>query len=106
MFENLTVHELKEKYSSGKKFRLIDVRELSEFNLVRLDKSEHFPLDRLYLDLEKLPHDEELVVYCHHGHRSQRACMLLIQNGFKKVFNLKGGIDEFSINIDPKLKRY
>jgi sulfur-carrier protein adenylyltransferase/sulfurtransferase len=106
MFENISVSELKEKFVKGEKFRLIDVRELSEYNLVHLDRSEHFPLDRLYLDVLNMQKDIETIVYCHHGNRSMKACMILVQNGFKNVKNLKGGIDEYSLKIDPDLKRY
>ena len=50
--------------------------------------------------------DRSIVVYCHVGGRSQRACELLSARGFSKVENLSGGIEGWSVRVDPTLPRY
>ena len=47
-----------------------------------------------------------MVVHCHHGPRSRTACQLLIASGFSRVENLTGGIDEWSLVVDPGVARY
>ena len=48
----------------------------------------------------------EIVVYCHHGVRSLQGTSLLQRAGFERVFNLRGGIDRWSLDIDPTVPRY
>jgi len=47
-----------------------------------------------------------LVVVCHHGMRSAQVAMYLARSGFEHVSNLTGGIDEWSLTVDPKTPRY
>ena len=56
-----------------------------------------------WLELEP---EEEIVVMCHHGIRSANVCMFLARNGFEKVFNLDGGIDSWSLEVDENTPRY
>ena len=46
------------------------------------------------------------MVHCHHGGRSQRAAEQLVAEGFREVYNLAGGIDAWSIEVDPTVPRY
>jgi rhodanese-related sulfurtransferase len=55
---------------------------------------------------ELLDKDEDIVIHCHHGMRSDRACQMLAANGFTNLKNLLGGIDEWSLKIDPSIPRY
>ena len=50
--------------------------------------------------------DEEIVVYCHHGIRSLNAISQLRALGFTRLYNLSGGIDQWTTDIDPSLPRY
>ena len=92
--KNLTVEELKAKMGSGEKINLIDCREPHEHveaniggKLVPLGKIQSMDID----ELEDL-REEEVIVYCRSGRRSQMACMVLDQMGFKDTYNLEGGI--------------
>jgi len=88
--------------------RLLDVRQPEEHELVALEGSTLIPLGQLFHragELEKWK-NEEIVVYCHHGIRSQQAISLLQQLGFTKLFNLAGGIDAWSSEVDSALPRY
>ncbi len=91
--EDITVQELKEKMDKGEEVVLVDVRELHEREEYNIG-GEFIPLGELE---EKIPQlesfrDKEIVMYCRSGRRSQVAQYMLLDNGFKKVRNLTGGI--------------
>jgi adenylyltransferase/sulfurtransferase len=103
----LTVTELKARLDKGKNFRLIDVREADEWAIAKLPEAELVPLSQFQqLAPEKLKPDEEIVLYCHHGMRSARAQGFLKSHGYSNVWNLTGGIDAWSREVDSAVKRY
>ncbi len=85
---------------------LIDVREVSEFAICAIDGSTNTPLQQLPDALNQLDPEQEYVLICHHGMRSQRAGEFLYNNGFRNLINLVGGIDAWASDIDPKMERY
>ncbi|MBK9714693.1 MAG: sulfurtransferase [Kouleothrix sp.] len=106
-YQDLTVSEVKAKLDRGDSFRLIDVREPQEYAIARIEGAELLPLSRAAEWLNTLPGDQELVVYCHHGSRSaQVASFLARQRGLEKVVNMLGGINEWSLRIDPDVPQY
>jgi monothiol glutaredoxin len=56
--------------------------------------------------LDELDRDRTVVCYCHHGMRSQRAAEHLLKMGFRDVYNVQGGIDAWSLHVDPSVPRY
>lgn len=103
----ITVEELKAKQDANEQFRLIDVREPSEFQVAKIAGSDLKPLGQIANWANELTDkDEEIVLHCHHGMRSDRACQYLAAQGFTNVKNLLGGIDEWSLKIDPSVPRY
>jgi adenylyltransferase/sulfurtransferase len=103
----ITVEQLKAKRDAGEKFRLIDVREPSEHQVARIEGSELKPLGQIMNWAQELmDKGEEIVLHCHHGMRSDRACQYLAAQGFVNVKNLIGGIDEWSLKIDQTVPRY
>lgn len=88
--------------------RLLDVREPEEHGLVALPGSRLIPLGQLAERAEELDdwRNEDIVVYCHHGIRSQHGIAILRHAGFQRLLNLRGGIDRWSLEIDPALPRY
>lgn len=102
----ITVEELKAKQDAGESFRLIDVREQHEYQLCRIPGAELKPLGQIAQWMHELDPSEALVLQCHHGMRSERACMLLASRGFTNVKNLAGGIDAWSQSVDPSVPRY
>ena len=85
---------------------LIDVREQWEYDVVHLPDSELIPMSQLPAQLDRLNRDAEIVVICHHGIRSRAAAIYLEQQGFKKVINLKGGIDAWAKDVDHSMPTY
>jgi rhodanese-related sulfurtransferase len=98
--------ELKNKLDNGEDIFLLDVREPWEFSLTSIDGSENFPLAEVIDRQQEFMFEEEIVVICHHGERSHRAAMELIESGFKTVYNLIGGIDAWSQVVDANVPRY
>ena len=88
--------------------RLLDVREPEEHELVALPGSKLIPLGRIPERVGEIASwkEEDVVVYCHHGVRSLHAIAWLRQQGFNKLRNLSGGIDRWSLEVDPSLPRY
>jgi adenylyltransferase/sulfurtransferase len=102
----ITVKDLKAKLDKGEKPVLVDVREPWEYALAKLEDSVLVPLATLPQSLDKLDRNAEIIAYCHHGMRSADATSFLLQQGFPNVKNLIGGIDAWSVQIDPKVPRY
>jgi len=97
--------ELKQMMDRGDVFQLLDVRSDDERETAMIKGSKL--LDQAAQEqLAKLPKDTKLVFYCHSGGRSQRAADHFIGQGFKQVYNLAGGIDAWSQQVDPSVKRY
>ena len=88
-----------------KAFNLLDVRRDEEREAANLGGF-HIPLDQLEARYQELPHDKlPLIVYCHHGVRSLYATQFLKFNGYDAL-SLRGGIDAWSLEIDPSVPRY
>ena len=92
---------------AGESFRLIDVREIQEYEYARIEGAELIPLSEFQgrYQTELQPNDD-LVIYCHHGMRSAQACMFLASKGYTTLTNLSGGIEDWSVDVDPDVLRY
>jgi rhodanese-related sulfurtransferase len=104
----MTPQELAAKLQSPTPPRLLDVRQPEEHALVALPNSTLIPLGELMLRADEIDEwkDEEVVVYCHHGIRSAQAIAQLRALGFANLHNLSGGIDRWSLEVDPQAPRY
>ncbi|MDQ6734760.1 MAG: rhodanese-like domain-containing protein [Nitrospirota bacterium] len=102
----MSVQELKQRLDTEDKPFLLDVREPYEYSLAKLEGSVLIPLGTLPQSLEQLDRNVEIVAYCHHGMRSADAVGFLLQQGFTNVKNLVGGIDAWSVQVDPAVPRY
>ena len=97
---------LAEEIERGGRMRLVDVREPLEGRIASVAGLELVPLGTLPEAAAAFDRDEEIVVMCHHGIRSRMACEFLLQSGFTRVRNLSGGIDRWSLEVDPAVPRY
>ena len=102
----ISVRELKAKMDRNESFTLIDVREPYEYELARIEGSRLIPLGELETRIDELPRSGTLILQCHSGGRSEHAVRVLQQAGFENAVNLEGGIDAWSIEIDPDVPRY
>jgi len=85
---------------------LLDVREPHELEISALPGAVNIPLGTLAARLPELDSAKDMVVFCKTGVRSSRALELLVSAGFKKVKNLKGGINAWAREVDPNLPIY
>jgi molybdopterin/thiamine biosynthesis adenylyltransferase/rhodanese-related sulfurtransferase len=102
----MSPHELKRRMDAGEPFELIDVREPFEYEIARIDGAKLIPLGEITERLDELSGKQPIVVHCHSGKRSEQAARLLQQRGFANVYNLEGGIDAWSDQVDPGVAKY
>lgn len=103
---DITAGELSARLQSGKHLRLIDVREPHELAISHIDGADNIPLGLLAARLKELDSAQEIVLFCKTGTRSTRALEILISAGFRKVKNLKGGINAWATEVDRSLPIY
>jgi monothiol glutaredoxin len=97
--------ELKSLLDSGQVKHLYDVRTEKERNIAQIASSKHLD-DAAMAAIEALPKDTPLAFHCHHGGRSRGAAEHFLKLGFKTVYNLAGGIEAWSRDVDPNVPRY
>ena len=102
----MSPHELKRRMDAGETLELIDVREPFESEIARIEGAKLIPLGEITERLDELNRERPIVVHCHSGKRSAQAARLLQQRGFGNVYNLEGGIDAWSDQIDPNVPKY
>ncbi len=103
---DISAAELAAKLGQGKKIHLVDVREPHELEISRIEGAQLIPLGTLAGRLSELDSAEEMVVFCKAGTRSRRALELLVSAGFKKVKNLRGGINAWAQEVDTSQPVY
>ena len=102
----ISPHELKNMMEQKEAFLLLDVREESEREAAVIDLGVHIPMGELTTRYEELDKDQDIVIYCRSGVRSFQVCRLLEMLGFARVRSLVGGINAWSQEIDPTIKKY
>lgn len=103
---DIDARQLAEQLDQGQPIHLLDVREPHELEISHLEGADLIPLGQLAARLSELDSAEEMVVFCKAGTRSARALELLASAGFRKVKNLKGGINAWAREVDPGLPIY
>jgi rhodanese-related sulfurtransferase len=100
--------EVRAMRERGEDFVLLDCRRPAEFALARIEGAELVPLQEAAARLEDLEdyRDRKIVVYCHLGVRSLQMASILRQQGFADVLSMVGGIELWSLDIDPTVPRY
>ncbi len=102
----ITAAELREEWAKNPDLVVLDVREPHEAAIARISGARLIPLSELPERLREVDGHAELVTHCHHGLRSLKALEILKAAGFSKVRSLKGGIDSWSVTVDPGVPRY
>ena len=104
--QTLSVAEFKTWRDDNIDCVLLDVREDGEVAYANIDGHTHIAMNLIPLRHNELPDDKPIVVYCHHGMRSMQVALFLEHAGFSDVYNLSGGIEAWSVQIDPSVARY
>ncbi len=102
----IAAKDLAARLAAGDAPTLVDVRTPQEWDIARLEGSVLVPLHELRARFGELDPEAELVVVCHHGVRSLQATLFLRHQGFPRVRSLAGGLDAWSLAIDPAVPRY
>jgi len=102
----ITAPDLRDERRRNPALVVIDVREPHEHEIARIEGARLIPLAELPNRLNEVDGNAEIVTHCHHGMRSLKALEILKAAGFSKVRSLKGGIDAWSVNVDPEVPRY
>lgn len=103
---DITAQELAERLNAPQPPLLLDVRETHELEICHLEGAVNIPLPQLPARLAELDSAREMVVFCKAGTRSLRAIHLLTNAGFRKLHNLRGGINAWAREVDPHLPLY
>ena len=101
----ISVKELDELRRTNASFTILDVRNPDEYAICNLG-GYLIPMNELPSRLSKLNPSHHIIIHCHGGGRSRRATLFLMQQGFKNVKNLLGGITAWANEIDPTMKKY
>jgi rhodanese-related sulfurtransferase len=102
----ISPHELSAKLQEDKSVKLLDIRTREEWDAVRIEGATRMSQETMQEILGKWPRENLVVVYDHAGGRSLDAAAYFQGHGFKNVRCLRGGIDAWAQEIDPKLPRY
>lgn len=103
---DITPMELKTMIDGKGDFILVDVREEWENKLCKIGGSKLIPLGHLQSRISELDPSKQIILHCHHGGRSMQALKYLQSIGFKKLKNLKGGIDAWVEEVETDMERY
>ncbi|MEE8387312.1 MAG: rhodanese-like domain-containing protein [Acidiferrobacterales bacterium] len=99
--------ELKERLDShGLDFVLLDVREPWELQICSLPNSVEIPMGQVPARVDEIDPEQDVVIICHHGVRSQQIAYYLQSAGYENLYNLRGGISAWSHKIDPSVPTY
>lgn len=103
-----TVEALSERIKSGETPTVLDVRNPDELAIASLEGTINIPMPAIGQRVSELDSlkNQEIIVMCHHGGRSQRVAEFLVNQGFTNVKNLTGGIHAWSLKIDPSVPTY
>jgi rhodanese-related sulfurtransferase len=102
----ISAKEVNERVGRGDKLLLVDVREQWEYDLAKIPGAKLIPLGTLPANLNTLLEADEVICYCHHGMRSLDAAVWLRQQGVESAKSMAGGIERWSVEVDPQVPRY
>jgi rhodanese-related sulfurtransferase len=105
----ITPQDVQRRIQAGEKLALVDVREPGEFQLARIAGAELIPMRTVPAELSRLDAQADQtppIVFCHHGVRSLNVVHWLREKGLDACQSMAGGIDRWSLEIDPTVPRY
>ena len=105
----ITPLQVKQRLDAGEKLHFIDVREPQEFAIAKIEGAALVPMRSVPGELQHLEaraDEAPLIVFCHHGVRSLNVVQWLREQGLEACQSLSGGIDAWSLTVDPSVPRY
>jgi rhodanese-related sulfurtransferase len=102
----ITPQEVQQRQERNEELFILDVREPWERQAASIIPSQHIAMADIPSRLQELDPDQHIVVICHHGIRSLTVTDWLRKQGFEKVQSMSGGINRWSLEIDPEVPRY
>lgn len=103
----VSVAAVKQMIDDHQSFLFVDCREPNEFARCRIDGTELIPMREIPQATERwTDRQQHIVIHCHHGGRSLRVADYLRAHGFPNVQSMAGGIDAWSLEVDPSVPRY
>jgi rhodanese-related sulfurtransferase len=102
----ISAREVKRRLDAGEKLLLVDVREPQEHTICQIEGAVLIPMGTIPANLQKLDVDEDVICFCHHGVRSFDVANWLRSQGVASAKSMSGGIDRWSVEIDPNVPRY
>src|SRR3954468_18410327 len=100
--------QVRDWLAQKEEFLLLDVRRPAEWNASHLESATLLPMNELTARIGEINgwKDRRVVVLCHHGVRSLNVTAFLRQHGFTNIFSMAGGIEAYSVIVDPSIPRY
>ena len=100
--------EVKKKLDNGEPIILLDVREPQELQIAAIPQAKHIPMGEIHARYKEISDDPgaEIIVFCHYSDRSEVVMHQLWGLGYQNAKVMPGGIDAWSVEIDPKIPRY
>ena len=105
MLEDLNPQEFQDNLTKDGN-TIIDVREKWELDICKIEGAVNMPMSSITETYSELDPELSYSIYCHHGMRSMQVANFLLSKGFQSLFNLQGGIDAWSREIDDSVERY
>lgn len=102
----ITVYELEQMLNKKDQINLIDVRETWELKISNIAFANHIPMGEINKNLQILDPNTMIIIMCKSGGRSAKVCKYLMNQNYKHVYNLKGGITAWALEIDPSITLY
>ena len=105
----MTPEEVKRALDSGSPIALVDVREPFEHAVARIEGAELIPMNTVPDRIEEIRQKAAaapVIVICHHGVRSLNVVHWLRRQGVENTWSMAGGIDLWSLSVDPAVPRY
>jgi rhodanese-related sulfurtransferase len=102
----IDVRALKERIAAANPPIVLDVREPQEIEIARFPGALEIPMQSIPSRMDELDRNAEIFVLCHHGMRSAHVADYLLEQGFTRIGNVTGGIDAWSMLVDPSVRRY
>ena len=104
--KEISVQSLNTKINNNEFFLLIDVREIQELEISKISQSIHIPMNTIPENLNQIESSKPVIIMCKSGGRSAQVCQYLQDQGYLNIYNLKGGIISWALEIDSNMDTY